>query len=512
MKKFLAVLLSLVMVLSLFGPAAVALEEDAAPVEPAEAVVEAAEEKLELPEIEETVTDEEPAAEEPAAEEAAEEDAEAAAPEAPAEAEEPEAEEPAEEPAEEEAEAELPEETPAEVAAPAEEVAIEEEETAEEPAEEPAPVVIPTKFEKELDNVTVTAETKAGAFSVPVELQVKPLARTSDEYKEADEALAEEGYAYDGMLAFDIGFIDADGNPVEPDGDVSVSLKLKTGGIVPENAESALVAHITEDGVEPVADTAEVAPGVVTLEVNALSADFIVDSFSTFVITWTEGEQEMKATVHWGVLEEDGSFTEFDAAVLDTTAASVSLRNSFDGYSYQSAVYCAPGTAIADGVDIHSDLYKTDGIWEYETEAGEDTSSARHPLENGSDIYAFYYVPGSPNPSSSDATDPDSIPAPTTTKHVEDNGDGTYTIVLDVEGQTVEENNSHYANVLIILDATRSMSMNGSQKWANAKAAVQTLIDTLTAGDNAQNSGKIDFCLVTFGRAATRRDWTNNES
>ncbi len=52
MKKFLAVLLSLVMVLSLFGPAAVALEEDAAPVEPAEAVVEAAEEKLELPEIE----------------------------------------------------------------------------------------------------------------------------------------------------------------------------------------------------------------------------------------------------------------------------------------------------------------------------------------------------------------------------------------------------------------------------------------------------------------------------
>ena len=55
---------SALMVLSLFGPAAVALEEDAAPVEPAEAVIEAAEEKLELPEIEETVTDAEPAAEE----------------------------------------------------------------------------------------------------------------------------------------------------------------------------------------------------------------------------------------------------------------------------------------------------------------------------------------------------------------------------------------------------------------------------------------------------------------
>ena len=507
MKKFLAVLLSLVMVLSLFGPATVALEEDAAPVEPAEAVVEAAEEKLELPEIEETVTDEEPAAEEPAAEEAAEEDAEAA-PEAPAEAEEPEAEEPAEDPAEEEAEADLPEEAPVEKAAPEEEVTIEEKETAEEPAEELAPVVIPTKFEKELDNVTVTAETKAGAFSVPVELQVKPLARTSDEYKEADEALAEEGYAYDGMLAFDIGFIDADGNPVEPDGDVSVSLKLKTGGIVPEDAESALVAHITDGGVEPVADTAEAAPGIVTLEANALSADFVVDSFSTFVITWTENGEKMEATIHWGSLNS-GAFTEFDAAKLDTTAASVSLKNSFDGYVYEAAEYCAPGTERGEGADILSDLYKmADGTWEYTQAAGEDTAATRKPLEDGSHIYVYYHVPGTPNPHGSTADD---FPAPTTTKTVASNGDGTYTITLDVVGKVVQEDESHYANVLIILDATRSM--NGD-KWNNAKLAAQTLIDTLTTGDNAGNSGKIDFGLVTFGRAATLANpvWTKNET
>ena len=45
--------------------------------------------------------------------------------------------------------------------------------------------------------------------------------------------------------------------------------------------------------------------------------------------------------------------------------------------------------------------------------------------------------------------------------------------------------------------------MNGNTKWANAKNAINTLIETLTEGDNAKYAGKIDFALVTFGRAAT---------
>ena len=485
MKKFLAVLLSLVMVLSLFGPAAAALEEDIAPEEPAEAVVAAVEEEPAIPEDTEIIADEEPAAEEPAAEEAAEEPAEEA--------------DPVEAAAEEETEAEP---------APAEKALPEEEEPAAEPEAEKLPVIA-TVFDKELDNVTVHAEAKAGAFSVPVELQVKPLAKSSAEYKEADEALAEEGYDYDGMLAFDIGFVDATGAPVEPAGDVAVSLKLKTGGIVPEDAEEALVAHITDDGVEPVADTADETPGVVTLEANALSADFVVSSFSTFVITWTSGEEKLEANIHWGIVN-NGTFTEFDAADLDTTATNVSLRNSFSGYSYRSAEYCAPGVARGAGVSILSELYKTaDGSWEYTQAAGEDTTATRKPIADGSNIYAYYYVPGSPNPSGAGSSD---IPAPTTTKTVSKNTDGTYTITLDVEGKVVPEDNSHYANVLIILDATRSMSMNGSSKWDKAKLAVQTLIDTLTTGDNVGNKGKIDFCLVTFGRAATLNDWTKDET
>ena len=502
MKKFLAVLLSLVMVLSLFGPAAVALEEDAAPVEPAEAVVEAAEEKLELPEIEETVTDEEPAAEEPAAEEAAEEDAEAVAPEAPAEAKEPEAEEPAEEPAEEEAEAELPEEAPVEEAVPEEEEAIEKEET--------TPVVIPTKFEKELDNVTVTAETKAGAFSVPVELQVKPLTRTSSEYKEADELLAEEGYAYDGMLAFDIGFVDADGAPVEPEGDVSVSLKLKTGGIVPDNAESALVAHITEDGVEPVADTDEVTPGIVSLEVNALSADFVVDSFSTFVITWTNAEEEEEtATIHF-VTMDGGDYTEIaEDAKLDTTAASISLENNFSGYYFTGASYKETESSNAVAIDtVLKKVTADDGSTSWTMtqisvdEDGNKTTQTVTVAPN-SQIYSIYAEKGSggytpPAP----PTDESQIQGPTTEKTVTPNGDGTYKIRLDITGVQEHIETKVGANVIVVFDTTNSMSGNmsgGGTRIAAAKSALQTLVNTLKFDEN-----EIHFALAEFNVAGNQ--------
>ena len=42
---------------------------------------------------------------------------------------------------------------------------------------------------------------------------------------------------------------------------------------------------------------------------------------------------------------------------------------------------------------------------------------------------------------------------------------------------------------------------------------VNTLIETMTEGDNAANAGKIDFALVTFGRAATVvQDWTKDNA
>ena len=501
MKKFLAMLLSLVLVLSLFGPAAAALDEDIAPEEPAEAAAVAVEEEPALPEVMETVTDEEPAAEEPAAEEAEIEEIA----EEPAEAAEPEAEEPAEAPAEAEAEAELPEED-----APVEETVPEEEAVIEEEPEK----ALPTEYSKELETVTVTAVAEAGAFDVPVELQVKPLAQWTAAYKEADAALAEEGYEYDGMLAFDIGFVDANGAPVEPAAPAAVSLTLKNAGVVPADAESAAVAHIDDDGVQLVADTADEAEGTVTVDEATVSAEFVVDSFSTFVITWKEDGEEKNATIRWGYLSGD-TFQEMDSeelVSLDTTAATVSLDNAYEGYLSMGASYYEDDTVQA-GVEITYTMYKTENGWEYEEKVkdaeGNVTSLEKHPLADGSEIRVFYTQPSEGHPHTPTGEDVN-IPTPTTTKNVSVDDNGMATITLDILGAEVEEDNSHYANVLIILDATTSMS---GAKWTNAKAAMNTLIETLTEGDNATNAGKIDFALVTFGRSATvQQTWTKDNA
>ena len=403
------------------------------------------------------------------------------------------------------------------------------------PAEEPevpaGEELIP--YSAEVSGFMVSAKADRNAFDVPVRLVASVLSQNDTAYKDAEGALADSGKQYDGMIALDIHFEDENGNEVEPVGNVSVSIQVKkevikeaaedTTQIVPETVE---VNHITTDEngtakAETVADFAQETEGTVSVttkseDVEQIDSDFTVDGFSTFTITWTNSETgaSEKAYIHWGTMV-DGSFNEFDSAKLDTTAASVSLANSFvsesgDEYYYLSAEYCAPGVAREAGVDILSILKKTEsGSWIYTQEANteDNTPETDLPLEDGSNIYAYYYIPEEPNPSSGDDT---TIPAPTTTKHVESNGDGTYTITLDVQGTTVHEDDSHYANVLIILDATASMR---GDKWTNAKAAMKALIETLTEGDNASNAGKIDFALVTFGRSATVvQNWTKDNA
>ena len=520
MKKYLAVLLSLVMVLSLLGPVAAAVEEDADPEEPAETVAAAVEEAPAPAEYTEPITDEQPAAEEPAAEEDAEEPAEEPASEAPAVAE-----EPAEKAIEAEAEAEAPEEevpvedaVSEEEAVPEEDAVAEAEPAAEEPAETAEPV-IPTQFARELDNVTVSAATKSGAFSVPVVLQVTPLAADSAAYKEADEALAEKGYAYDGMLAFDIGFIDGAGEAVEPAGDVYISLKLKTGGVVPENAETALVAHITDDGVEPVADTAELTPGHVTLDADALSANFVVDSFSTFTISWTvEGETDpLTATIHFVELNEDGTVKELDPEVsLDTSAATVSLNTDFpdvgegDGkkeYRFVAGYYAAEAVThpADDAVNIKATLTKAeDGTWTCAPVDG----SAAITVAPGSHLYATYkqFAPAGETPDTGNAglIKPDSI------KNVTDNKDGTYTIRLDINGHQYQEKAG--ANVLLVFDRTSSMvdnNMGSVTRFAAAKSAVHTLVEALDPSNNP-----ITMAAMSFARTADASyvTWTTSGS
>ena len=267
------------------------------------------------------------------------------------------------------------------------------------------------------------------------------------------------------------------------------------------------VVHFSDDGVATKLDPvpAEELP-------RALGTDEIAiktKDFSVFELTWTVGEDEQSATIHFGTVN-GGTFTEFEQTDIsfDTTASSINLANTFSGYSFLGAVYCEAGGDYASGVDIDTILYKGESGWNAYVTTRDDEDipvTELKPIAAGSDIYVVYYVPSAPVPSgSSDST----VPSPTTTKTVTPNADGTYTIQLDVAGATVTEDNSHYVNVLIILDATKSMQ---GTMWTNAKLAMKTLVETLCEGENAANAGKIDFALVTFGLSATVvQNWTKD--
>ena len=373
------------------------------------------------------------------------------------------------------------------------------------------------------DGYDVTVSYGADA-KVPdgAKLTVKALSENSSEYKAAREAVLAQKLAEDedfdettlGMVAVDISILDASGAKVEPSDSVKVDLKLTK---LPKNVDKSVlnasleVLHLDESTGDTVVETVAESDEVKVAS-NAAKATFTVDSFSTFPLTWDNGAKT--ATIHFGTSTET-AFTEFEQETInfDTSATSFSVENTFEGYLCTGAVYCEPGQAFKDGVDMDSVLHKDGDGWKLTKithNANEEEVKEDIPVEDGSNIYVSYFVPGTAPASGADIQ---SVPSPTVEKEVTSNGDGTYDIQLDVVGTTVPEDHSHYANVLIVLDATKSMGQNGGAKWTNAKAAMKTLIETLTEGENAANAGKIDFALVTFGRSATvAQNWTKNNT
>ena len=169
----------------------------------------------------------------------------------------------------------------------------------------------------EENGFAVTVYAPDGVIPEGAALSATLLTEGDEAYRQAEQALAEEtdGSGY-GFAALDIHLEDADGNEVEPNGDVFVS--IDAAGLIPEDVdpESVTVQHHEEqpadaDGtavtVETVADAADETEGVVEVtpaeeaENNSTStlqapedapatevqAAFTVDGFSTFTITYT---------------------------------------------------------------------------------------------------------------------------------------------------------------------------------------------------------------------------------
>ena len=170
-------------------------------------------------------------------------------------------------------------------------------------------------YEDDTVKVTVSADEK-GIIPNKTTLQVVPISNngdTKDQYKEVKKKLQEKAekdeYEIAGFLAYDISFVDKDGNEVEPNGEVRVSIEYKQAtlpeGMTEEEAKKAEVSmiHLEEDEngeVKEVVDMAEKdqVEAIATTESQQVEKVAVkTESFSTFTVIWVN--QEIEITVHY---------------------------------------------------------------------------------------------------------------------------------------------------------------------------------------------------------------------
>lgn len=161
------------------------------------------------------------------------------------------------------------------------------------------------RFENE-DVTVVVSEKEVGAISEGTSLKVVPITANDDttkaQYQEVEkqiqEKVAKEEKEVAGFLAYDITLVDAQGNEVEPNSSVKVSMEYKKEtipeGLSEEKAKEANVAvyHLEEDENGKVKEVVDMGAAKQVENISATDKnevkklEMVTESFSSFVIVW----------------------------------------------------------------------------------------------------------------------------------------------------------------------------------------------------------------------------------
>lgn len=390
----------------------------------------------------------------------------------------------------------------------------EEEETA-------APVAEKLNYEDEQITVKVTAE-EAGIIPEGANLKVVPIVaddkETAEQYKDVEAKLQEkaesEEYEIAGFLAYDISFVDADGNKLEPNGKVKVSMDYKKAIIVEEavntvaeaeNIDSTkdldvTVMHLEEnaDGtvkevVDMVADKTQTAEVSFTEAMEVKKAEFVTDSFSVFMVTWTNKDQGPKlqiqiVDINGKPIGENKSFSWTGSGI--TVSELVSHYQAPENYYFLKAVV---GASVKDATEIYrlrySERYK---YFQYQKPGGTENIK----IDSGNQVWFVYEEDTQRDKPNSDDDPLEDVPH---TKYIDYLGDGGrntdttltgddyYRLYLDVTG--IPNVEPEPADIVLILDYSSSMGgwFNEEKtitRWnsviKSAKLAVNTLISDKT--------------------------------
>lgn len=238
-------------------------------------------------------------------------------------------------------------------------------------------------------------------------------------YDEAEKKLTEkaEKEAYDiaGFLAYDISLVDADGNKVEPNGDVKVTMDYKQPVIAEDAVQTVndtewlnstkdldvTVLHLEEDNKGKVTDvvdmTAEDTNG--DAEINTTSENEIqkvtitTNSFSTFAITYSKYSVTVKYVDQNETEITSDQFTQNNVPIERKQDIEISDGNEFkipetvtiDNKTYQ---YTGAHLDKVSGTSVYSVRVNKNGEWKYKGKSSDDDEKWNDG--KGGTIYLVY--------------------------------------------------------------------------------------------------------------------------
>lgn len=357
-------------------------------------------------------------------------------------------------------------------------------------------------------------------------------------YDEAEQKLFEkadnEAFDIAGFLAYDIGFVDVDGNEVEPNGDVKVTMEYKKAqapeGIEVTEDTELTVMHLEEDKdgeVKQVVDLADdsVANGAVeklqTNEENKLEkVEFVSDSFSTFMVTWTNTTISLKIYyVDENGKEIQGTQTELVSKKYNASVTFADYAGTIRGYEYSSAhLNRATGETVTSAQgsrdwDLWSDSYTYYLSIKNGSNEVERLSSGYYGAKTA-DIYLVY---NKINETETPDT-PDRPNQPTDVdiklsheKYIKKNAaSNTYDVTLNVSSRQGSKTNKKKMDIVLLLDVSSSMVNNQSTKLDNSKKAISELVNAL---NSKRDEVDVQYRLVTFGNTAeVKTGWVDGTS
>ena len=304
---------------------------------------------------------------------------------------------------------------------------------AEQPAAEEAQPIQQLTYEN--DNVKITVDAvESGNIPEGATLSVTPIIKQeitdsmSDEEKTKAEELnnqydftenklkekaEDESYDIAGFLAYNITFVDADGNKMEPNGNVKVTMDYKQPVIAEDAVQTVndtewlnstkdldvTVLHLEEDNKGKVTDvvdmTAEDTNG--DAEINTTSENEIqkvtitTNSFSTFAITYSTYSVTVKYVDQTGAEITSNQFTQNNVSIKKDKDIKISDKVkipetvTIDNKTYQ---YSGAHLDGVSGENIYSIKVNEDGEWKYKVKSG-DKNKDWNDGEGGT-IYLVY--------------------------------------------------------------------------------------------------------------------------